>query len=261
MTRHAIGSYEWCEAGATLDLRDKMTMLRWVFQSQLTDLIERSGMVRARLQRGWARCSLEEVVWPDSRVAKEALEEARTTCHPTVFQHCLRTYVFGSLLAAAAEKTVDAELLFVGAILHDLGISPPHIEGACELCFGTIGARLAATFVAERGFSPERTRQTYEGVSLHFNAIIDDKVHGAEARFIGEGASLDVLGLRAQRLPPSLLAQVTEEYPRVGFRTEILRSNAYARHPAGSRPGFLGGPVFDALARRNPLEHIGCRGE
>lgn len=251
--RSAIGTYEWCEAGATLDWRDKVAMVAMVARLQVQEWVDASGLRGARLATQRARCDLDAIVVPDTLVAREALAHAAGICVPSVLQHCLRTYFFGRLLAQAHEKPVDDELLFVASVLHDLGISPPFIGSACSRCFATIGARQAAGFVSARGWDARRTRQTYEAVSLHFNSIIDDEVHGPEARFVGEGASLDVLGVRARRVPPALVQAVLRRHPRLDFDAEILRANAEARHPPTSRPGFLGGRAFDRMVANNPL--------
>lgn len=251
--RGAIGSHEWCEAGATLDWREKVTMVVNLARLQVQEFVDASGLRSATLARQHARCDLDAIVVPDTRVAREALAHATDLCVPSVLQHCLRTYFFGRLLAQAHEKPVDDELLFVASVLHDLGISPSFISGACSLCFATIGARQAAGFVSARGWDARRTRQTYEAVSLHFNSIIDDTVHGTEARFVGEGASLDVLGVRAHRVPTSLVQAVLKRHPRLDFDAEILRANAAANHPPASRPGFLGGRAFDRMVANNPL--------
>lgn len=255
--RPRVGTYRWCEEyGATLTWKEKLGMVAQLVRLQVREALERGPWSKASMGRLHARCDLKALTIPDTAMAKEATAYAQQICKPTVYQHCLRTYFFGGLLAQSQGLAVDLELLFVGSILHDLGISPGFIEGATRCCFATLGAREAAAFVSARGWDGERTRRVYEAVSLHFNAHIDHRLEGAEARFVGEGAQLDVLGSRAQRVPRALLLTVGKQHPRAGFREEIIHSNAIA-HPPDSRPGFLTPFGFGTLVRRNPLERLG----
>lgn len=253
MSRSPIGSYGWCEAGSTLDWRDKLATIAGLARVQVREMIERSGLARRSLQRMHVRCDLDAIRVPDTKVASAATEYAATLYTPSLYRHCVRTWMFGRLMAQGHGIAVDEELLYVGAILHDVGISEGYIGQACELCFATVGARAAQQFVAERGWDPQRSRQLYEAVSLHFNPFIDHEVHGAAARFVGEGAHLDVLGTGFQRVPPRLLQQVLVQNPRVGLAEEIKAANRKAQHPKDSRPGFLGEGGFNFLLERNPL--------
>jgi hypothetical protein len=206
------------------------------------------------------KCDLDVLKTPDSPMAREAVEHAQAVCGPNLFQHCLRTYLYGGLLAQGQGLEVDLELLFVGSILHDVGLSPPFIGRASGLCFATTGAREAARFVADRGWDETKSRRVYETVSLHFNPHIDHHLHGAEARFVGEGAQLDVLGSRFQRIPEALFRTVDDQHPRNGFAEEVITSNTAANHPRDSRPGFGGTSGFNVLVRRNPLNRFDSGG-
>jgi HD superfamily phosphodiesterase len=254
--RPSIGSFAWCEQGATLNSRDKVEIVTKVARLQVRELFERSFLARKLMRTLHQKCDLETLKIPDSQMAREATEEALEICTPNTYQHCIRTYLFGGLLAQSQGLQVDHELLYVSSILHDLGISPKFFDQAAHLCFATTGAREASRFVASRGWNETQSRRVYEAVSLHFNPHIDHREHGTEARFVGEGAQLDVLGFRFQRVPESLVRSVEHQYPRNDFAQECMESNARANHPPLSRPGFGGTAGFDVLVRKNPLNHF-----
>ncbi len=255
--RPPIGTFEWCEDyGATLNWREKIELVTNVARLQVRELVERSVFSRRAMQTLHSKCDLDMLEIPDTRMAREAAEQAQAICTPNLYQHCVRTYLYGGLLAQGQGLQVDLELLFVSSILHDLGISPTFIDKACHYCFATTGAREAASFVTARGWDQAKSRRVYEAVSLHFNTYIDHRMHGSEARFVGEGAQLDVLGLRFQRVPESSLRLVEHQYPRKDFEQECIRTNALANHPPNSRPGFGGTSGFEVLVRRNPLNHL-----
>jgi HD-GYP domain-containing protein (c-di-GMP phosphodiesterase class II) len=62
---------------------------------------------------------------PDTSVARAAIRLARSTESPSVFNHSVRSYLFGELLAAREGMRPGAEYgseaLFLACVLHDLG--------------------------------------------------------------------------------------------------------------------------------------------
>jgi len=74
---------------------------------------------------------------PDSKIARDAEELARTVSNDMLFNHVMRCYWFGEFFARKQGVKVDSELMFLSSVLHDLGLTPqvpgPHrfeIEGA-----------------------------------------------------------------------------------------------------------------------------------
>ncbi|HTX94174.1 MAG TPA: hypothetical protein VME67_04605 [Mycobacterium sp.] len=59
-------------------------------------------------------------------LAQAAIRFAQSTESPSVFNHSVRRYLFGELLAAREGMRPDAdyasEALFLGCVLHDLGV-------------------------------------------------------------------------------------------------------------------------------------------
>lgn len=60
---------------------------------------------------------------PDSSIALQAEEFARSVSDDMLFNHVMRCYYFGELLAKQANIKVDRELMFVSSVLHDLGFT------------------------------------------------------------------------------------------------------------------------------------------
>jgi HD superfamily phosphodiesterase len=93
----------------------------------------------------------------------------------------VRTYLYGGLLAQEQGLNVDLELLCIGSVLHDIGTTPQFISQPAHRCFATTGAREAAGFVLEHGWSQAQRRRKYETISVHFNTRTDHRVPGTEA--------------------------------------------------------------------------------
>jgi hypothetical protein len=70
--------------------------------------------------------SISGVSIPDSRLAQEATELVRDTESPLLFNHSTRVYYFGSLAGKIRGLKFDPELLYVGAMFHDMGLTPQY---------------------------------------------------------------------------------------------------------------------------------------
>src|SRR6266487_4609473 len=63
---------------------------------------------------------------PDSKLAQEANDLLREHGTPLLFAHSLRVYLFGAIRGRHRKLTVDHELLYFGAVFHDLGLTPKY---------------------------------------------------------------------------------------------------------------------------------------
>lgn len=60
---------------------------------------------------------------PDSGVARDAVALAREVSSPMLFNHVMRSFVFGKLVGARETVVVDDEVVFLSTTLHDLGLT------------------------------------------------------------------------------------------------------------------------------------------
>ena len=84
---------------------------------------------------------------PDSAIAREATQLLRDTGSDLLFQHSMRVYAWGALTASHKALAFDPELLYVGAMFHDLGLT----EGfhGSSLRFEVDGANAARDFLRD----------------------------------------------------------------------------------------------------------------
>ena len=89
---------------------------------------------------------VEGVSIPDSKLAREITEVVRDTATPLLFHHSSRVYYFGALAGKHRRLKFDPELLYAGAMFHDMGLTQRHssadehfeVDGACAtFCAGT----------------------------------------------------------------------------------------------------------------------------
>src|SRR5260370_8495230 len=62
---------------------------------------------------------------PDSKLAREITELVRDTESGLLFHHSSRVYYFGALAGKRRGLSFDSELLYAGAMFHDMGL-PRH---------------------------------------------------------------------------------------------------------------------------------------
>src|ERR1700730_8060711 len=88
---------------------------------------------------------------PDSKIAREITELVRDTEPPLLFHHSSRVYYFGALAGKHRGLHFDPELLYAGAMFHDMGLTPKH-RSANER-FEVDGANAARDFLRSHGIS------------------------------------------------------------------------------------------------------------
>ncbi len=253
-TERLMGTYEWCEAERkALSWAEKLALVKMLVLAELRDRIERSPFGSSMRRRAHSIAASVELGPPDSKLCSDARACADAKLSEPLLLHSLRTYQFGVALAAVDQHSVDRELLFVASMFHDFGLAPEDRSTLGATCFATEGAREGAAFVRKQGLDSRRERAVYEAISLHLHPRIDVSSHGAEARYLADGATLDVIGARRHLLPEPVLAEVHSAFPRRGFRDEIL-SGMRVPHAPGTRAAFLLGLGFASLAAKCPLD-------
>src|ERR1700737_4257989 len=85
---------------------------------------------------------------PDSKLADEITEFIRDTESTLLFNHSSRVYYFGALAGQRHGLKFDAELLYAGAMFHDIGLVPAYSSAADR--FEVDGANAARDFLRHR---------------------------------------------------------------------------------------------------------------
>lgn len=187
---------------------------------------------------------------PDSRLAVAATDLLVASSTATLVNHCFRTYHFGLALADQDGLTPDRELLFIGAALHDLGLTE-RFDGPAP--FEEIGAEAAHALLLAEGADQARADLVAEAIRLH--VLVDTaKDSRPEVALVSIGAAVDVFGLRLGRIAPGLTQRIIKEHPRLGFNAAVtaLVADQSARKP-GSRLAQLDRAGGAQLLAANPF--------
>ena len=197
--------------------RDPTPILAWRFAcygitEQLRTIRRRLGLLRLR------ELSDNPDSLPDSALAKAAYMLAASLSSPMLLNHAVRTYLFGSILAARDGLKVDRELLYVAAVLHDLGLTHAHESEPGS--FEWVGARRARTFGIDQGMGSQRADLLHDAIALHSSVGIAS-AREPEIAMVHYGAGLDLFGARLQEIPGPELEQLLKDWPRCGFKTRF----------------------------------------
>ncbi len=163
--------------------------------------------------------SIAGVQIPDSALAREATELVRETASPLIFDHSRRVFVFGSLRGREQGLEFDPELLYVGAMFHDLGLTERFRR--TDQRFEIDGADEARRFLTSHGITAESADRVWNAIALHTTPEIP--LHMApEVALVTRGVELDVLGIGYDAVTDEQRAAVVAAHPRPDFKNQIL---------------------------------------
>src|SRR6202161_714193 len=148
---------------------------------------------------------------PDSRLAHEIHELWRDTEPPLLFHHSSRVFYWGALTGARRGLTFDAELLYAGAMFHDMGLTQRH--SSCDERFEVDGANAARDFLRGHGISPADIDTVWTAIALHTTPGIPKHMHPVIA-LVTAGVEMDVLGLTYPEYSEAEREAVVKAHPR-----------------------------------------------
>jgi HD superfamily phosphodiesterase len=148
---------------------------------------------------------------PDSTIACEATELLRDTGSDLLFQHSMRVYFWAALTAKHKDLSFDQELLYAGAVFHDLGLTE-RFHGS-ELRFEVDGANAARDFLRSHGIPEADIHKVWTAIALHTTPGIPQFLH-PEAALLHVAAGMDVAGRSYDQFTDEEREAVVTAYPR-----------------------------------------------
>jgi len=181
---------------------------------------------------------------PDTALVRETTEYIRDVEDDLLFHHSRRVFYFGALQGLRRGLQPDLELLYVGAMFHDIGLTEGY-RTTSKLRFEVDGANAARDFLLQRGVDEAAARKVWLGIALHTTPGTPEFLD-PEIALVTAGVETDVLGIGRDDLTPEVLAAVTAAHPRPDFKNRILRAFTDG---VQQRPGSTFGTVnADVLA-------------
>ena len=192
--------------------------------------------------------SIGGVSVPDSKLAREIKDFVLDTDTELLFNHSSRVYYFAAIAGKRRGLQFDAELLYAGAMFHDVGLMPSHSSAADR--FEVDGANAARKFLSARGISPQDIYTVWTAIALHTTPGIPEYMHPVVA-LLTAGVEMDVLGIKYSEYPDEVRDAIVAEYPRTPqFKEDIIQAFYNGIH---KKPDTTFGNVkADVLADKDP---------
>jgi hypothetical protein len=187
------------------------------------------------------------VTVPDTKLAKEATDLVRDSTTDLVYHHSRRVFWFGSLQGRNRGLSFDPELVYIGAMFHDLGLNA-QFRGSGQR-FEVDSAEEARRFLQGHGVPEDSIRRVWTAIALHTTPGIPELME-PEVALVTAGVECDVLGLGYHDISDTDRAEITTLHPRPDFKRSILQ--AFTEGNAAKPETTFGNVNADVLERFVP---------
>jgi hypothetical protein len=197
--------------------------------------------------------TIERLALPDSKLAGEITEFVRDTESALLFNHSSRVYLWAALTGERRGLSFDRELLYAGAMFHDLGLMEQHSSKLER--FEVDGANAAREFLKSRGVAPADVETVWTAIALHTTPGIPQHMHPVIA-LVTAGVEMDVLGIAYERFSDAEREAVVRAFPRTPhFKEDIIQ--AFYDGVKGKPHTTFGNVKADVIADKEPHFHAG----
>jgi HD superfamily phosphodiesterase len=187
--------------------------------------------------------SIAGIEVPDTPLVRDITELIRDAEDDLLFDHSRRVFLFGVLQGRRRGLHPDPELLYAGAMFHDLGLTERYRTST--LRFEVDSANAARAFLLERGVDAADAAKVWLSIALHTTPGIPEFLE-PEIALVTAGVETDVLGIGRDELSPETLAAVTAAHPRPDFKRRILAAfNDGMKHRPHSTFGTVNADVLE----------------
>lgn len=192
--------------------------------------------------------SLAGIGLPDSKLAREITQLVRDTETPLLFHHSSRVYYWGALAGKRRGLSFDPELLYAGAMFHDMGLT--HRHSSADERFEVDGANAARDFLRSYGIAQQDIDTVWTAIVLHTTPGIPQHMHPVVA-LVTAGVEMDVLGLGYGEYSATEREVVVNAHPRSAhFKEDIIQ--AFYDGIKNKPETTFGNVKADVLADKDP---------
>ena len=188
---------------------------------------------------------LADVPHPSTSASQLALEVCTAYSSPALLHHCRRSYVWAAAYAVEHGIAFDEELLFVSAMLHDIGLTPAFDNHAIP--FEQAGGHVAWVFGAGAGWPVHRRQRAAEIIVKHMWDSVD-VAEDPEGFLLEIATGLDISGRNPHWWPADLRAEVVADFPRLTLAQEFTA--CFAAEAARKPDSTAASAVANGIAQR-----------
>ena len=185
---------------------------------------------------------------PDSALARAATQLVRDTESDLLYHHSRRVFLWGALTGERKKLKYDPELLYIGAMFHDMGLTPKY--SSPSLRFEVDGANAARDFLKSHGVGEKEVQEVWTAIALHTTPGVPEHM-SANIALVTAGVEMDVLGIAYQDFTHQQRDHVCEHHPRGdSFKENIIEAfkDGFIKKPLST----FGTVNADVLALKDP---------
>ena len=173
----------------------------------------------------------------DSPLVTAVIEYAQRLSDPYLFNHAMRSWLFAEAIGRMKGIEYDHEVVAIGTILHDIGLTAT-VSGPNR--FEVNGADAAMSFVKAQGLSDRRAQLIWDLVAL--NSTPSLALHKEAEVAVGTmGIGLDYGGFGVQALPSGDVERIVSAFPRLKMKQRFAEAccRLVTAKPETSHDNFL----------------------
>src|SRR5262245_8538467 len=154
---------------------------------------------------------------PDGPLITAVIEHAQRLSEPYLFNHAMRSWLFAEAIGRIKRIDYDREVVAIGTILHDIGLTD-GVSGPNR--FEVNGADAALSFIRGKGLSDRRAQLIWDLVAL--NSTPSLALHKEAEVAVGTmGIGLDYGGFGREALAPGDVERILGAYPRLKMKKQF----------------------------------------
>lgn len=185
---------------------------------------------------------------PDSAMARAATQLVRDTEPDLLYHHSRRVFLWAALTGDRKKLKYDPELLYIGAMFHDMGLTEAY--SSADLRFEVDGANAARNFLKSYDISERDVDDVWASIALHTTPGVPEHMRPTIA-LVTAGVEMDVLGIAYHDFATHQREQVCDHHPRGhAFKENII--DAFAKGTIKKPLTTFGNVKADVLALKDP---------
>jgi hypothetical protein len=174
---------------------------------------------------------------PDNPLITAVIAYSQRLSEPYLFNHAMRSWLFAEMIGRAKGLEFDHEVVAIGTVLHDIGLTP-GVSGPNR--FEVNGADAAVSFIKAQGFPDRRAQLIWDLVAL--NSTPSLALHKEPEVAVGTmGIGLDYGGFGLDALPKSDVERILDAFPRLKMKQKFAEAccRMVTAKPETSQDNFL----------------------
>ena len=154
---------------------------------------------------------------PDGPLITAVIEHAQHLSEPYLFNHAMRSWLFAEAIGRIKGINYDHEVVAIGTILHDIGLTA-SVSGPNR--FEVNGANTALSFIKGKGLSDRRAQLVWDLIAL--NSTPSLALHKEpEVAVATMGIGLDYGGFGIEALPTADVERILSAFPRLSMKRQF----------------------------------------